>query len=228
MLDDPPTSSTCAMSAHVTPADATTRSSTASESASRGRTIASNSARVRRTDVRRFGSDTGISTSVSCDRCSLASWHSERSCISADLASGSAVSSANTWPSSTASTWAMIAWSKSTPPSRSTPSGVPTTDQAPSHRTTAASNVPPPRSYTATSDPSATRSRFATAAATGSGTSSTCSTPARAAVSRRRSSRNGPHDAGCDRPTAAGGAPSACSTRRNTSRNRWAVTTSAP
>ncbi len=158
MRDEPPTSSTALMSSSATLAERMARRSAVIVSLTAGRTMLSNSLRVRRTSVCRLGSSTGIDTSVSLESASLASMHSWRRramAASAEASSGSSWSRA----SPTASrTWATTASSKSMPPRRSMPSGVPI-DSNPLavRRTIAASNVPPPRSYTATTAPGSRR-----------------------------------------------------------------------
>ena len=145
--DEPPTSSTAVMPWGSTSADRRARFMAVIESVSAGRTIASYSDRVRRTSVCRPGSSTGIDTSVSLESASLASTHSWRSRATAAWAAGSSGSSSSRAGLMAVATWWNTAWSKSTPPSRSMPSGEPRISQpSPVLRSTAASNVPPPRS----------------------------------------------------------------------------------
>ena len=123
--DVPPTSSTRLTCSMVMPADATARSSARTVSATRGRTIFSNSSRVSRTSVCTPGSATGIVVSLSFDSASFARRHSTRSRAWPGSVLGSVRSAPDTSPPSDRSTWARTAWSKSMPPRRSMPSGMP-------------------------------------------------------------------------------------------------------
>ena len=76
---EPPTRTMPARSPAPSEAEAIARSRAASVSATRGRTAASNSARVMRTSVVRPGNRTAIVVSVSADSASLAATHSARS-----------------------------------------------------------------------------------------------------------------------------------------------------
>ena len=158
MRDEPPTSRTALISSFDTRAERMARRRATMVSEMAGRIIASNSARVRRTSVCSPGSSTGIDTSVSLDSASLASMHSCRRRATAACAAGSSGSSRSS-PSCTAwRTWAYTASSKSMPPRRSMPSGVPMiSNPSCRRRTMAASKVPPPRSYTATTEPGSSR-----------------------------------------------------------------------
>ena len=146
--DDPPTSRTAASSPGGVWACATARRSASTVSAIAGRIMSSNSVRHSRTMVCRPGSRTGIITSVSADRVSLAAVHSRRSPATAVCTAGSSGSRRSQASPSAARTCAKTASSKSTPPRRSMPVGRPWTANEPSgaFRTTAASKVPPPRS----------------------------------------------------------------------------------
>ena len=62
---------------------------------------------------------------MSADRASLAAVHSARSGPRAARTAGSVVSTRRSCPSRAASTWASTAWSRSTPPRRSSPSALP-------------------------------------------------------------------------------------------------------
>ena len=190
--DVPPTSKmreTCSIPMW---AEATARSSALTVSPTRGRTIDSNSSRVRRTSVCTPGNATAIVVSLSVDSASFARRQSDRKRAWAGRVNGSLRSAPETNPSSVESTCAITAWSKSIPPSRSIPSGTPMSSKRSSvRRTNAASKVPPPKSYTATISPVlifACR-EYAIAAASGSVTSTTCcaGSPASADALRRRS-----------------------------------------
>ena len=156
----PPTSSTWSTASAARPADRSARSSAVTVSASVGRIISSSSARVTRTCVCTDGSSTGTRISLSSDSPSLACVHSMRSRDTAARAWGSSGSSDSYASSTEAVTRENSAASTSMPPRRSIPSGEPRIVKPPSAslRSTAASNVPPPRSYTATTAPSSTRS----------------------------------------------------------------------
>jgi hypothetical protein len=153
MRELPPTRSTASTALGARPADRSAWRSAVVVAASGARTMSSNSERVRRTSPRPSPTNgTGTATAVSDDRVSLASTQSARSRASATGAT------ADTSRPSAATTCPNTASSKSMPPSRSTPWGSPRISQAVAVlRSTATSNVPPPRSYTATTDPGATR-----------------------------------------------------------------------
>ena len=156
--DEPPTSSTECSSSGVHPADRMARFNASTEPYRAGRTMASSSDRVRRTSVTRFGSSTGIDVSVSDDSASLAWTHSSRSRATAATAAGSSSLSSDSLPPRASRTWLKTAASKSMPPRRSMPSGCPRMSKpVPVLRSTAASKVPPPRSYTATMAPASMR-----------------------------------------------------------------------
>ncbi len=132
----------------------------------------SSSARVSRTEVFRPGSETGMTVSTSADSASLASTQSRRSRVRASLTAVSFGSrSASAGPSVDRTCW-KTASSKSTPPRCSTPSGLPRIVKPSAvFSSTHTSNVPPPRSYTATRAPgdSPAFAEYWIAAACGSG-----------------------------------------------------------
>ncbi|OLT10156.1 hypothetical protein BJF78_29305 [Pseudonocardia sp. CNS-139] len=151
--DEPPTSSTASSWSGTSPAETTAPRSAETVSSTCGRISASNSLRCSRTEPCVDGSRTGIETSVSLLSASLASVHSRRMRATADSTAGSVSSRPANASGMPSSTCRKTASSKSMPPSRSRPSGRPSRVNAgppaplPSPlRTTAASNVPPPRS----------------------------------------------------------------------------------
>ena len=161
--DEPPASRIASSCVPSMAADSSARCSVSMVRSRSGRIISSNSARVSRTRCRTPPSATGMVVSVSTDRASFASVHSRRSRATSGTMFGSFGS---IWVSGTpaaAHTCSNSISSKVTPPSLSIPSGLPRTVNAvgESFRTTAASKVPPPRSYTARWAPTSTRSRLA-------------------------------------------------------------------
>ncbi|MEZ5231438.1 MAG: hypothetical protein R2749_01810 [Acidimicrobiales bacterium] len=155
----PPTRSTLCNDRTSTPASSRVACSTPMLCATNGSIISSSSRRVRRTASRPDGSDTLIVAAMSVESASLAATTSSRTARmmrAEDSASGSRRCNA---PSRQRSTKPMMASSKSIPPKRSRPRGSPRTSKDSSVlRSTAASKVPPPRSYTATTAPVGTRS----------------------------------------------------------------------
>ena len=227
MRDDPPTSSTASTSAARSPADATTRASASTVGRSSGPTSSSSSDRCSSTSWRSRGSHTGMVTDVSDDSASLASTQARRSCAMAVFCPGSpSCGSLASWSAPRLrSTYPKTASSTSMPPSRSMPSVRPSDSNPPSvrRRSTVASNVPPPRSYTAIVRPGARRSAWAyqVAAATGSGINRAWGISTIRSASRRTSRLKSPQLAGWVTVTAPGGPPSASpivpTTQRRTS-----------
>ena len=84
--DEPPTRRTEWRSDGETLAAASARPSASTLEVMPGRSMSSNSARVRRTSVCTFGRATAIDTAVSVDSASLASMQSRRSCTTAEIA----------------------------------------------------------------------------------------------------------------------------------------------
>ena len=111
-------------SVRVTPAEVSARRRLPTVCSTAGRTMSSNSARVSRTAVATPGSATSTSVSLSVDSASLAAVHSRRSRAKAATIAGSSGSSSAA-PPRPARTWRNTPSSKSTPPSRSMPSGAP-------------------------------------------------------------------------------------------------------
>ena len=146
--EDPPTSSTALRSAGSTRAERSVRVSAPIVDSICARIMSSNSPRVSRTSKCRFGRNTGMAASVSTDSASLAAMQSWRSRASAMPVCGLLRSSSLSAPPELKLMWARMASSKSTPPSRSMPSGLPRMSMpAPARlRSTVASKVPPPRS----------------------------------------------------------------------------------
>jgi hypothetical protein len=145
---DPPTGRMRVISPVVRPAERIVRSRTSMVSSMRGEMSSSNSERVMRSCVDgRPGRFTVMVASVSSLSASFAARQLSRRSASAAESVGSAGSSADSAPPSAAFTWERIAWSKSMPPSRSIPSGVPAREKPTSDAiSTAESNVPPPKS----------------------------------------------------------------------------------
>ncbi len=159
---EPPTSRIRSMSSIVSSALPTARRIAEMASARLGRISCSNSVRVRRMSVWTFGSITGMVTSVSLDSASFALTHSARSRATEFMVLASVASSSSKAPPSDRATKPNTASSKSIPPSRSMPSGLPRNSKPRSPlRRVAASKVPPPRSNTATVMPGSMRSRVA-------------------------------------------------------------------
>ena len=156
--DEPPTSSTAVSCSGVSPAEPTARRRAETVSSTWGRIIASNSLRCRRTDPWPAGVSTGMETSVSDDSASFASVHSRRTDATAESTAGSVSSSPSNASGRPSRTCSKTSSSRSMPPRRSTPSGrpirpnpavsmpAPPALRAVSLWTTAASNVPPPKS----------------------------------------------------------------------------------
>ncbi len=154
--EEPPTSSTALRSVGSTRAERSVRVSAPIVDSIWARIMSSNSPRVRRTSKCRFGRNTGMDASVSIESASFAAMQSCRSRARAMPVCGLLRSSSLSAPPELKLMWARIASSKSTPPSRSMPSGLPRMSMPTARlRSTVASNVPPPRSYTATVSPSA-------------------------------------------------------------------------
>ena len=194
--EDPPTSSTADSWAGTSRAESIVRLSASTVSSTRGQINASNSLRRSRTDPCEAGVRTGIDTSHSLLSASLASAHSRRTAAMAESTAGSVSSRPSKASGSASQTWSNTASSKSTPPSRS-PSGRPSRPKPwPSLWTTAASSVPPPRSYTAIVEPRSNRSAAAkcNAAACGSARKVT-GTPCPASAPPIRSFAWDPHEA---------------------------------
>ena len=145
--EDPPTSSTALRSAGSTRAERSVRVSAPIVDSICARIMSSNSPRVSRMSKCRFGRNTGMAASVSTDSASLAAMQSCRSRARAMPVCGLLRSSSLSAPPELKLMCARIASSKSTPPSRSMPSGLPRMSMpAPRLRSTVASKVPPPRS----------------------------------------------------------------------------------
>ena len=96
-------------------------------------------------------------------------------------------------------------------------------------RTTAASNVPPPRSYTATVRPASTRSALAypMAAACGSVRNRTSGRPSASSASANARRLCSPHSTGWVTATASAGPSSRCATSATTRATNRAESTSA-
>ena len=217
---EPPTSSTAASSLGSTCADSSVRISVLIVVSTGVRIMASKSALLSCTSACRLGRNTAIVVSSSTDSVSLAATHSWRSRATVATFCGSRMSSAVSAPPVAVLTWARIASSKLPPPSCSMPSARPTISIRPaSLRSTVASKVPPPRSYTAIVAPSANRPDAAWCAAAASGSVIIC-TSARPAIRGMRpnsSRRPASQCAGWVSTTRSGPAPVPCSARSTTS-----------
>ncbi len=208
-------------------AESTARTKASTVSPIDGRIISSNSERTSRTCVFSPGNRTGITTSVSADRASLASLHSCRNLATAETIAGSEISNSPHASPTLERTCSNTSWSKSIPPRRSMPSERPSSSNSASGslRTIAASKVPPPRSYTPTvaSGSMCWAWAYATAAAVGSLTRVASARPSWASAFASSSCLCGPQAAGCVTAIPVAEPPSRSATRSTTQRTNFAA-----